>query len=126
MLSKNQRELALFRGYRDRVLLQSNLGKQYIKHYYTHAAELTRLLVMYSEVRTKAFEVLRVISPSLENVLAGNQLTVTKTQFKAIEALAKELKKVASLKLRKTICQFEKDVKCNNLSKEIPVASGKK
>ena len=126
MLSKNQRELALFRGYRDRVLLQSNLGKQYIKHYYTHAAELTRLLVMYSEVRTKAFEVLRVISPSLENVLAGNQLTVTKTQFKVIESLVKELKKVASPKLRKTICQFEKDVKCRNLSKEISIAIGEK
>jgi hypothetical protein len=104
------------------VLLHSSLGKQYIKHYYTHAAELTRLLVMYSEVRTKTFEVLRMISPSLKSVLAGNQLIMTRTQFRAIKALAKELKKVASPELRKTICQFEKDVKYKNFREEISIA----
>jgi hypothetical protein len=36
ILKNNPKGLALLRNYRDTILLKSDLGKQYVKNYYTH------------------------------------------------------------------------------------------
>ena len=107
------------------MLLQSEAGKQYVKSYYVHATEMVALLISHSEIREKLMAALNVIKPSIENMMQGYPLAINKAQMRTIEDLTKEVKKVASRSLKKTVCQFEKDIKNKNLSKEFSLAMSK-
>jgi len=114
--------LSLFRSFRDTILLQSTLGRQYVESYYEHAAEIVRLMISHSGIREKIIAALKAVKPSIENMMQGNPLIITKAQMRTIEALTKELKEVGSPNLKKIICQFENDFQNRILNKEIVVA----
>ena len=125
VISNKQKELVLLRNYRDKVLLQSVVGKQYVKSYYDHAAEMVALIISNSGIREKLMTALHVVKPSIENMMQGYPLAISKAQMRTIEDLTREVKKVSSRSLRKTVCQFEKDIKNKNLSKEFSLAMSK-
>jgi hypothetical protein len=110
ILKNRPRELALLRNYRDTILLKSDLGKQYVKKYYTHAAEMVKVLLTHHTIREKVVAVLEAVKPSVESVMEGNPLRFTKSQLSVIEQLTTALKPLVSRDLQKTICQFEKDI----------------
>jgi hypothetical protein len=110
VLQNNQKDLALLRKYRDTVLIKSDLGKQYVMSYYEHAAEMVTIILTNSAIREKVVTAFKMVTPVLENIMAGNNLTLTKNQLGEIEALTTALKPLASKRLRKTICQLEKDL----------------
>jgi len=116
---EDKESLSLFRSYRDTILLQSTLGRQYVESYYEHAAEIVRLMLSHSGIREKLVATLKAVKPSIENMMQGNPLIITKTQVRTIGALAKELKEVGSSNLKKTICQFEKDLHDRTLNEEL-------
>lgn len=121
VVQNNQKELALFRDYRDKVLMRSKLGRQYVRSYYEHAAEIVTLMFSHSSIREKVIPALKVVKPSIENIMQGNPLTITKAQMDIIETLIKGLKEVGSPKLVKTIYQFEKDLNGKVINRKIIV-----
>ena len=122
ILQNNPKELALLRKYRDTVLLKSDLGKQYVKSYYEHAAEMVKIILTNSAIREKVVTAFKVVTPALESIMAGNHLALTKNQLAEIEALTTALKPLASTRLRKTICQLEKDLNNKAASTRFRVA----
>ena len=110
IVQNNPQELALLRNYRDTVLLKSDLGKQYVKSYYEHAAEMVKIILTDSTIREKVVIALSLVKPALKNIMEGNHLALTKKQLAGIETVTTALKKVASPHLQKTICQLEKDL----------------
>jgi hypothetical protein len=102
--------LALLRSYRDRVLAQSSLGKQYTALYYVHAAEMTRLAVFNGAVREKMAAALYAVAPSMRASLQGSGLTVNSAQRHKIIDCIQALKKAASPKLKAAIALLEKNM----------------
>jgi len=125
ILQNNSKELALLRKYRDTILLKSDLGKQYVKSYYEHAAEMVTLILTNSTIREKVVTAFTVVKPTLESIMEGNHLALTKKQLAGIEALTTPLKTVASPRLRKTICQLEKDLNNKAVSTRFTAAVSK-
>ena len=122
ILKNNPKELALLRNYRDTILLKSDLGKQYVNNYYTHAAEMVKVILTHGTIREKVVAALEAIKPSVESVLDGNPLKFTKTQLTVIQQLTTALKAVVSSDLQKTICQLEKDLNNKMVSSQFSAA----
>ncbi len=122
ILKNNPKELALLRNYRDTILLKSDLGKQYVKNYYTHAAEMVKVLLTHGTIREKMVAALEAVKPSVDSVMDGNPLTFTKTQLSVIQQLTTALKAVVSPDLQKTICQLEKDLNNKTVSSQFSAA----
>lgn len=123
ILPNGQKELALLRSYRDKILLQSDFGKQYVKSYYEHAAEMVKILLTNNSIREKCITVFKAIQPSLENIMEGNSLTLTKQQLAMIQGLTDDLKPVVSPRLRKVIRQLEEDLNNKAVNKNFTVAA---
>jgi hypothetical protein len=123
ILGNKPKELATLRTYRDTILLKSDLGKQYVKSYYDHAAEMVKIALTYGTIREKAVAALEAVKPSIDSVLEGNSLTLTKKQLSVIEKFTTALKEVVSPNLRKAICQFEKDINNKMVSKKFTAAN---
>ena len=122
ILKNNPKELALLRKYRDTVLLKSDLGKQYVKSYYEHAAEMVKIILTNSAIREKVVTALAIVKPALESIMEGNRLALTKKQLAGIEVLTTALKPLASQRLRKTICQLENDLNNKAVNTRFTVA----
>jgi hypothetical protein len=123
LLGNKPKELAILRTYRDTILLKSNLGKQYVKSYYEHAAEMVRIVLTNGSIREKAVAAIEAVKPSIDSVLEGNSLTFTKKQLSVFEKLTTALKEVVSPNLRKTICQFETDINNKMVIKKFTAAN---
>jgi hypothetical protein len=67
--------------------------------------------------------VFKAIQPSLESIMEGNPLTLTKQQMAMIQGLTNDLKSVASPRLRKAIRQLEEDLNNKSLSKNFTIAT---
>ncbi len=102
--------LALLRSYRDRVLAQSSLGKQYTALYYIHAAEMTRLTVFSENIRSKMAAALCAVAPSMSSSLQGSGLTVNPAQRQKIIDCIQAIKKAASPKLKEALALLEKNM----------------
>ena len=102
--------LALLRSYRDRVLAQSSLGKQYTALYYMHAAEMTRLAVFSENIRSKMAAALCAVAPSMRSSLQGSGLTMNPAQRQKIIDCIQAIKKAASPKLKEALALLEKNM----------------
>ena len=122
ILGNDPKELALLRNYRDTILIKSDLGKQYVKNYYAHAAEMVKILLTHGSIREKVVAAFEAVKPSVESVMEGNSLTFTTSQLSVIGKLTTALKAVVSPELRKTICQLEKDLNNKTASKSFSAA----
>ena len=123
ILENKPKELALLRNYRDTILLKSDLGKQYVKNYYIHAAEMVKVLLVHGTIREKVVAALEAVKPSIESVMEGNQLSFTNAQLSVIKKLTTALKAVVSPDLRKTICQLENDLTSKTASENFTAAA---
>ena len=102
--------LTLLRSYRDRVLAQSSLGKQYTALYYMHAAEMTRLAVFSENIRSKMAAALCAVAPSMRSSLQGSGLTMNPAQRQKIIDCIQAIKKAASPKLKEALALLEKNM----------------
>jgi hypothetical protein len=84
---------------------------------------MVKIVLTYWSIREKAVAALEAVKPSIDSALEGNSLTFTKNQLSVIEKLTTALKEVVSPNLRKTICQFEKDINNKMVSKKFTTAT---
>jgi hypothetical protein len=84
---------------------------------------MVKILLINKSIREKCVAVFKAIQPSLESIMEGNPLTLTKQQMAMIQGLTHDLKPVASPRLRKAIRQMEEDLNNKSLCKKLTVAT---
>ncbi len=119
MLPADFKKLALLRQYRDTVLMATAEGRNYVKRYYDHAAEILSLILFNADIRRMAFSALHDMSPSIEHILAGKQTSLNPSQWRSIGSCIKELKEVSSPRLQNTLCLLERDMSNREASRLI-------
>jgi hypothetical protein len=80
--TNNSSNLKVLKNYRDKILTQSESGREYIKLYYQHAPEVTSLLIEHSELRKEAKEILNYIIPKITHILKGKKAELLDSKLK--------------------------------------------
>lgn len=99
-------------------ITRSALGKQYIKLYYSNAAELTSLVIFSGSIRAKMIAALKAIAPAIRKSMNSHQLTINPFQMQKAKDLIQAVKKVASPKLSAAISRLESDLNNGSLGTE--------
>jgi len=119
MLPADFPKLALLRNYRDRVLMATAEGRDYVARYYEHAAEIIALLIFNSDLRTMAFAALQDMTPSIEHIMAGAGTSLSPSQGELIGSFIDKMKKAGSPRLQHTLCLLERDMRSREASSKI-------
>lgn len=113
--------LQLLREFRDKVLHRTEFGKRYSDLYYTHAAEVSLLMVVDEGVRIKVERVFQQVIPLITLLLEGERVVVLSRLEGAIELLCSELEDKGSPSLRETVKKFRQKVHQREFIKELGV-----
>jgi hypothetical protein len=95
--------LGVLRHLRDEVMVKSPDGLRYIEQYYRHSEEAVRLLLMHTELRLRAVDLLKRLAPALEEVTKGRPAALTQADLVAIDHALHAVARKSSPELRSAI-----------------------
>jgi hypothetical protein len=102
--------LNLLRIFRNKVLAKNKMGRKYTNLYYTHALELTTLVIAHEEIREDMKELVLDIMPDITTILKGEEVILGSGKRESIEDLIDSLESYASSELKKTLNMIKKDI----------------
>lgn len=111
-----EREQAILYNVRDQQLATSVDGRELIRRFYLHAQEAHVLFMNHSDLRRRAAKHLREILPRFEDALAGKPARLTEDEQRSIQVLIRDLKPLASPKLRETLNDLSRGVRSGSLT----------
>jgi len=109
--SKKGEKLSLLRKFRDKVLANSEVGRNYLSMLYSNSSEVLTLLIWNPSLieETKAF--IDELLPGIQSALDGGDMILSKRQMAGIESLLARFETKASPELKTVIKNLGKDVK---------------
>ncbi|MDY6862528.1 MAG: PQQ-binding-like beta-propeller repeat protein [Thermodesulfobacteriota bacterium] len=109
--TENISELNLLREFRDRVLSQSGMGREYIKLYYGHAKEIAQLLIKDSQLKEQTNILLGRIIPEVEMILMGKGKEFSPALRNELTDFLDQVQKKAGHELMTVIERLKGDIK---------------
>jgi len=79
--------LHLLRNFRDKLLNQTSSGREYVDLYYTHASEISLLIVNDSDMRIRMEKILQQFIPLLKLLMEGERIILSSEMREEIELL---------------------------------------
>lgn len=109
--AKKGENLTLLRKFRDRVLTNSELGRDYIFMLYSNSLEILILLLQNPSLTEETKEVIDELLPGIQSLLEGKKITLSEEKIEHIETLLKHFeKKALNLQLKNTIKRVRMDL----------------
>ncbi len=107
--------LSALREVRDKSLATSPIGRRYIRRYYKHSPEISRLLLSDPELRARTAKLVKELMPAFRSLSdgtagqpsPGGKMVLTKGRVKEIEALLDDFAEKASPELRAVIWEVK-------------------
>jgi hypothetical protein len=103
-------KISLLRDFRDTVLGRTQRGREYVRLFYRHSAELFSLIALDSAVRVRAANALDRLLPEIRAALQGGALSFTPAQKLEIEKLCAAISVKAGPGLKQCIRTVQQDV----------------
>jgi len=103
LLGSNSPFLEIVRGFRNRVLEKSELGRYYKYFYYTYESELTKIISEHAEIKVEAKALLVKSIPALESLSAGDSLLLRDNFIRQVYAFIDMLSLYASPELKRDL-----------------------
>jgi len=103
-------KLNLLRGFRDRVFMNTEAGREYIILFYKHSSELTLIMLINPSIAAQFKDVLNTLLPKVESALEGNEIDITDMEMDNIILLLEALTGEASIDLQTTIQKIKDDL----------------
>jgi hypothetical protein len=98
--------------YRDHVLAQTERGREYIRVYYEHTAEVVKILLTHPSLLAESTRLLDNVVPALNAAIAGRDATVSQEDFRAIDAMVAKVAQLTSkADLRRSLNLFRIDMR---------------
>lgn len=123
VLEEPSPSLDLLRRLRNNVLAKNELGRKYTNLYYTHAPELTKLIIAHEEIREEVLEVILAIIPDLTSLVEGEGVNLRSEVVEDVEDLFATLASHASPGLKRTLKMMKKDMKNRKILKKFGITS---
>ncbi len=110
-LLSSSSDAAVLRAFRDRYLSRSALGLTLIRFYYVHSDTVIAVLQSHPGLKQKAQRTLEHLMPNIaRSVRDGGRITISRTLYRRIIVLIKELQKHASPELNTTLSFVLKNI----------------
>jgi len=107
--------LATLRRFRDDVLARSGSGRRYVRLFYRHAWEGTRLLAQHRTLRMQTRAVMQRLLPTLRAAMTGQEVHPDSDDVRAIEDVMDALAAKSSPAVQTTIRQIQADLRSGRL-----------
>ena len=116
---KKGENLSLLRAFRDEVLSESEMGREYIFMLYNNSLEILILLIMDPSLTKETKEVIDELLPGIQSLLEGKKMILSRETKAHMEVLLNRLEKRAvSRRLKKALKKVRKDLRKGKIFKQ--------
>jgi len=116
--------LSLLRRFRDEVLANSEMGKEYISMLYKNSLEMLILLFQNPSLIDETKEAIDELLPGIQSILSGGEMVISKKQLSRIESLLIRFETIATPRLKSAIKKMKRDIKEGEIFGEIGIEIG--
>jgi len=106
-----QGKLSSLRQYRDKVLIKTPAGREYIKQFYAHSIELTRIMMNKPAIAADAKKTLDSLEPDIRAAGQGKAVTISQAEVIKIISVLNEIGREASPELSRVIQRVKRDLR---------------
>lgn len=106
-----QGTLSSLRQYRDKVLKKSPAGRGYIKQFYAHSIELTRIMLNNHAIAADAKKALDSLKPDIQAAGQGKAVTISQAEVSTIISVLNKIGSEASPELSRVIQRVKRDLR---------------
>jgi len=124
--AKKRENLSLLRSFRDGVLAESEVGREYIFMLYNNSLEILILLIQDPSLTKETKEVIDELLPGIQSLLEGKKISLSEEKTDHLESLFKHFdKKTFNPQLKRAIKKVRRDLSEGILFKQLGI-NGKK
>jgi hypothetical protein len=106
-----QGTLSSLRQYRNRVLIKTPAGREYIKQFYAHSIELTRIMMDNPAIAADAKKALDSLKPDIQAAAQGKAVTISQAKVSTIISVLNKIGSKASPELFRVIQRVKRDLR---------------
>jgi len=106
-----QGKLSSLRQYRDKVLIKTPAGREYIKQFYAHSIELTRIMLNKPAIAADAKKTLDSLEPDIRAAAQGKAVTISQAEVRKIISVLNKIGSEASPELSRVIQRIKRDLR---------------
>ena len=118
---KKDGNLFILRTFRDDVLANSDVGRDYISIIYGNSPEIAVLLIQHPSLSQQTREVIDELLPGIRSLLADKRMSLSKEQLVDVELLIDEFESKAAPELRTVIRKVKKDINKGEMLKQLGI-----
>ncbi|KPJ58467.1 MAG: hypothetical protein AMJ42_03235, partial [Deltaproteobacteria bacterium DG_8] len=109
--ARKDEKLLLLRVFRDEILLNTEVGREYVSILYNNSFEIAILLLQEPSLTSQTREVIDELLQSVESLLYNNDMIISQKTIGNIESLLTNFETKASPKLKTAIMKVKEDIK---------------
>jgi len=125
LMDNEQGNIDLIRNLRDKILISTRTGEEYIQMFYKHSTEITEIMKYNPAIKETTYELLHASFSYILSRLIGDSVTVPPAFIAEIEKLCDAVSIKASPSLKKDINRVKADLKNGGLLKAFGVEAAK-
>lgn len=118
---KKGENLFLLRAFRDGVLADHELGRDYIFMLYDNSLEILILFFQNPSLTDETKDVIDEMLPGIQSLLDGDEMAVSKMQVAALESLLTNFETKASPKLKTAIKKVKRDINRGEIFEQLGI-----
>lgn len=122
--AKKGENLFLLRTFRDGVLADNEVGRDYIFMLYTNSLEILILFIQNPPLIQEIKEMIDELLPEIQSILNGGKMTLSKRQLADIESFLTKFETKASPELKTAIRKVKKDLNRGEVLKQLGIIIG--
>ena len=107
---KKGENLSLLRAFRDEILADSEVGRDYIFMLYSNSLEILILLIQYPSLIKEVKKDIDEILPGIQSILNGDKVVLSGEQLANLKSLLTSFETKATPGLKKVIRRVKKDI----------------
>ena len=123
--AKKGEHLFLLRSFRDEVLADNEVGRDYIFMFYNNSLEILTLLLQNPSLTEETKEIIDGLLPGIQSILNGDEIVISKKQLTSIESLLTTFETKANPGLKSALKKMKRDMREGELFEEIGIEIGK-
>jgi hypothetical protein len=114
-------KLTVVRQFRDKVLMDTPKGREYVLLFYKHTFEVTSILIMHPEIAVQSKAALDSIMPQIKAALESNHIEISDAQTEQISNVLDAIGRHAGSELHKAIQAFQNALKQSEIFNEVGI-----
>ena len=118
---KKEENLSLLRAFRDEVLVDSEVGRNYLCMLYNNSLEVLTLLIRNPSLTEETKEGIDKLLPKIQSVLDGGEMIFSKRQLASIESLLTRFESEATPGLKTAIKKVRRDISAEKVFKQLRI-----